>query len=272
MIHHVYSDNRDSLTEDTPNNFQYTLNIPLNHNRISLVSFNIPKSYYLIIDGENTFTLTSGAVDTTYTVPVGNYDVNTFQTAVNALITPSSIAFVRRLGKYVLTSAADSFSCGFERLAGCFGFEVSTTYPFSGGSLTSARIVNFQALTQVYICCDIAYSDTSSSLGNVLHNIYVNQSMDFVNIAFQNSQIHETSRPIVYNSDGREESEQVIPYPVRFKLLDQNHNLIDTNSLPIEMVIKTYRQDNIDKLIRDYVRFLMAKEKRDMESRQNSKP
>ena len=78
-------DSSDRLS-GTTNNF--TINIPMptdNHyNRILVNSAVIPKSFYLIRDGYNTFTLKEGTNLWSITIPIGNYTLTEFTTSIQA--------------------------------------------------------------------------------------------------------------------------------------------------------------------------------------------
>lgn len=50
----------------------------------------IPKSYYLVQSPHNTFTLQEEGINTTMTLPPGNYNLKSFQLIVSAMLTERS--------------------------------------------------------------------------------------------------------------------------------------------------------------------------------------
>ena len=80
------------------------------YNRIILNNAIIPKSFYLIRDGYNTFTLIENAIPINITIPIGNYTLNEFLTQIQALLDDHTfiqftyvMTFSKRLGKFTFT-------------------------------------------------------------------------------------------------------------------------------------------------------------------------
>ena len=58
---------------------------------VCVVEANIPKSYYLVQDGYTTFTLMEDGFPILVTVPIGNYNVNSFAKMLASLMTDISL-------------------------------------------------------------------------------------------------------------------------------------------------------------------------------------
>ena len=82
-IFHVNSANRIS---GTASDFEYKIDLPKNNqfNRVCVVDISIPKSFYMVNEGSNTFEIGGH----TLAVSEGNYSRKSFQITLSALIQP----------------------------------------------------------------------------------------------------------------------------------------------------------------------------------------
>ena len=91
--HYIYINSRDRIS-GTDENFTYNMNFPSDLEFTHVVCLNalIPKSYYLIQNGEleNIFQLDENGTTITITVPIGSYLLNSFKTTIGALLTNAS--------------------------------------------------------------------------------------------------------------------------------------------------------------------------------------
>src|SRR5665647_1597299 len=85
--HYVYVDSRQRLS-GTDSNFTYALNLPADeeYDRVVVLNALIPKSYYLVQTGKNTFQLIEGTSTVTITVPVGDYVLQAWQSTLQTLL------------------------------------------------------------------------------------------------------------------------------------------------------------------------------------------
>jgi hypothetical protein len=109
------------------NNFSYQIQLPPNNDYtyVCLLSAVIPKSYYLVQQGYNSFILRENGIDTTITIPIGNYSATSFRTVVQGLlnnntsqawsysITYPNISTSANTGKYIYTCAGGNPSFVF---------------------------------------------------------------------------------------------------------------------------------------------------------------
>src|SRR3954470_22945414 len=71
----------------THSNFTYQLDYKNeDYDYCVVLQATIPKSYYLIQSGQNTFTLQEGGSAATITVPIGNYSRSSFQSQLQSLL------------------------------------------------------------------------------------------------------------------------------------------------------------------------------------------
>src|SRR5258708_4022068 len=73
--------------------FTYTLDMgpSAKFNRVTAMLINIPKSFYLVQQGFNTFTLQENGLNATVTIPAGNYNIISFQVVLPPLLNAASI-------------------------------------------------------------------------------------------------------------------------------------------------------------------------------------
>ena len=80
-----YIDSRNRLS-GTDSNFTYYLDLGNNKfDNVCLLQGNFPKSYYLIQDGQNTFTLSEDGDSVEITVPIGNYNRTSIKNKIQSL-------------------------------------------------------------------------------------------------------------------------------------------------------------------------------------------
>ena len=89
----------------TSSSFQFKIDLPNQntYNRVILLTAVIPKSYYMVSVGNNTFQINENNVLQTVTIPVGNYTLSAFQTAI-ILAMNTNTTFVYSVAYSSLTS------------------------------------------------------------------------------------------------------------------------------------------------------------------------
>ena len=146
--------------------FKQAVQIPDNeeYDRITVTQASIPVSFYLVQQGQNSFTLTEGGTSVLITVPQGNYNANSFAIAVAALLTshspnnytytmsyPNSYTQVTTgLYTFVVNSVANVISITADiknPLNEQLGFNLGSVNTFTKGvttsTLVSTNVLNF---------------------------------------------------------------------------------------------------------------------------------
>lgn len=244
MLHYYDSAYRENKSEPSTD-FHTIINIPQGHNRMSLMNISIPKSYYLIRSGFNTFTLTdqNTLVVYTITIPVGNYSISELITQLNTLLsTPTNLhitlSFIPLNGKIRWTTGSNRHYVGSFNmyLMRVFGWSTDTkTFIHSNPSVDSENVVNFQSLQSITMTCNIVKSNPYDYQGGILHQILVNSGIDFSYITFETPHPEALSKDIIVDT-----SAHVTPVPVRFSLLDDLEKPLDLNGLDVLFQIYTY--------------------------------
>ncbi len=258
QIFYINSNDRDGGTHS---DFTYTLNIDTNKefDRVTVLSASIPKSFYLIQDGQNTMTLNENGVNITLTLPAGNYTRGSLATVFKNLlnensilaygynVTYSNISVTYDRGGYIFTASnvigsQPEFIFG-EHLAEQLGFLRNTTYPFVNSYLRSPNVCNLANETTLYIHSDICQNREGN---NVLQEIYSSGDATFSYVNFTNPIPMEYSRDLA----GANTSNSF-----RFFLTNENGEIIDTNGINLNFTIMIYKKNNISDLIKGAIKY-----------------
>lgn len=246
LIAYVDSHTRVSGTHTS---FQHTINLPARNNfdSICVLQASIPKSYYLIAKGHNTFVLTENGVATTVQIPIGNYSRRSLATVLGLVLnanSPHNLHYAVTLpnvvtgpetGKFnyhVQNSAVDtgippysvelSFTSDYQPCES-MGFSINSTYTFSAltGDLVSENVCRLQARTNLYIKSDVVDNGGTG----ILQAIFGTEP-DLSIIKFQ-----------VGTSGGIEANRKTLMLnrtnTFTFVITDEDGVLIDTNGLSI---------------------------------------
>ena len=184
--------------------FNFTIPMPSYNEFDSVLVSNaiIPKSYYLIRAGYNTFTVVEEGVSITVPLSIGNYNLNDFlinvKSSLNSVSTLSggissyNITYDKALGKFtficlVPTIIQPKFTFT-NNIYETMGFDKNTTYAFFNNSLQSANVINLNPQEMIYIISDLV----NNSIGQVLEVIPVCNIPDWSFQYFQTTSIHTT--------------------------------------------------------------------------------
>ena len=259
-----YVNSRDKLNQtDTETNFSYSMNIDPHgeFDRVVVLSCSIPKSYYLVQENENTFTLEEVNDQATITFPPGNYNRNSLASTLKSLLNSSSpkgwiysvtydnINLSEDNGKFhiIVSNNTDQPSFIFnEFLAEQLGFAKNKTYTFDSNELISEYVCNLSIETTLYLHSNICQNSEGD---NVLQEIYSNGEATYSYINFQNNIPYEYSKVMASRNPSN---------VYTFSLRDENGYLINTNGININFTIMVFKLNDIDKLIKKAIKYFVA--------------
>lgn len=243
----------------TDSNFTYAINMPklasADGMAVCVMSAVIPKSYYLVASGRNTFTLTENGVSVTITVTPGNYSASSFKTTLVALLNAATmngyvyaLDFDSRTAKYSYTvtgGGAVSVTLPASQGSGLheqFGCTSGATYTFP---FTSPNVVKFQAKDTLLLHSDIM--DTSEN--DVLVDLIASSNTDFSSITYRCTDVVSYAKKLRTVSSGS----------FRFYVTDEDGQPIDLNGLNMVISIRIFHP--LDYLIRNYIDLRVAQVK-----------
>jgi len=255
QIFYINSANRDSGT-----NSYFTFTLPVDsaagYDRVCLLACSIPKSFYVIQAGFNTFTLRENGVDTTISITPGNYSYLSFMAVLPPLLNAASpngwtysMTYPSRLtqpdtGHFTFNVSGNSSQPSFITTTNVheqLGFEENSTNTFVGNSLTSTTVINFAQEETLYIhsnCSDNGQDD-------ILQDVYDANSPPMSYIVYQNTGNVEAYSKRFTNSLCRSFS---------FSVTNENHRLMELNGRNVLMTLLIYRKDNISEVIKEVIR------------------
>jgi hypothetical protein len=257
--HQIFYINSTDRLDGTDESFSFELLIDLsaNYDHVCLLQCSIPKSYYLIQSGFNTFTLREGGDQATVTIAPGNYSYLSFMAVIPPLLNAASpngwtygITYPNRLvspdtglftysvtGNGGIQPAIVTTTNVYEQL----GFLENSTNNFVGNTLISTSVINFSQEETLFIHSDCADNKTD----DILQEIYDNNSPPMSFIVWQNQGTFEAySKKLKLNSSRT----------FYFHLTDENGRLMILNGRNVLYTLCVYKKDNINEVIRQVVR------------------
>lgn len=241
--------NSANRVEGTNTDFSYNIGFPpaSRYTRCCLLQAMIPKSFYNIPSGKNTFVLKEGAFEVTITITPSNYNRKSLKIAVVALLNTNSptgwtyamtypnVSTEGDTGKYTWTVSGNGgvqpsfiFSSSSTIYEG-LGFASSSTNSFSSDSLSSSNVINLSHESSIYIHSDIVTNGTSD---NILQDIYVADSPTFSSIQFIQQNMKTYTKRLSLNDNKSN--------VYKFRITDEDDNVIDTNGVNCVMTILVY--------------------------------
>jgi hypothetical protein len=155
---------------------------------VCLIQASIPKSFYNVPSGYNTFTLRENATSVTVTITPGSYTRINLQSTLATLLTAASPNLLTYTVLYPASTSPDTFHYTFSVnstvIAVQFiltsispfrqlGFESSTTYTFTPGigssTLESVNAINLSYILRAFIKSNLVVDATDSILEELLN-------------------------------------------------------------------------------------------------------
>lgn len=248
---------------ETPSNTEF--------DSMCCISASIPKSFYMVDSGFNTFQISEdgGSTFVTITAPVGNYNVNSFITTMVGLMKPPNttntytITYPNALtsadtGKFTFATTGVLANQPIFRFINKFGFNVqmgfgisntnpsqNTDYTFTANSLTSTNVINMQPSKEIYISCD----SVNDGFSNILQNI-PNDNVPSMGVAtyFQNS-VEANSKPYTKGKDNI----------FRFRIIDEYLDDINLNGLDWTGQFLLYKKQTLINRLKTFISGLVSK-------------
>lgn len=244
---------KDRISGTNTNFLSASIDLGTNqYDSVCLIQASIPKSWYNIPTGYNTFTLRELGLDTTITIPAGTYNKNNLMLVLPSLLTAGSIAlghtWVYTMSYPNIATSADTFkytwsvtgnsgnqpSFIFDLNSQPFrtlGFDPSSTNTFVGSSLTSANCLNFAYILRLFLQSNIC----ADAQDGVLQEILDVGSYPFLStIYFEQFNLDLGAK--AYNRD--------YINSWNFSLVDGYGRLVDLNGVPFAFTLYLYKRND----------------------------
>lgn len=204
-----------------------------NYIYLSVVSCIIPYAFYNINSTNNTLTYDIvGGPQLTFTVPVGNYNINQLLTYINNNWTGYTLTLNLLTNKITITkSAAADFTIYSGGLGNILGF-TSNAYGLAGNSytVTGASVANLYTITNVNVETNLLTYNVSN-ISNQTQNRSILASIPvavapFSLISYENPSMYKTNLYVgEFNN-------------LSVRLLDNNGAVIDMNGVDYTMTLQ----------------------------------
>ena len=249
--------NSNIALNGTSENFSYTFKFhkDVKYDKVVVLAASIPKTYYLIQDNNNTFTLNEGVFNTTITIPIGNYNVNSFKTTLTSLLNANTkISAIYSINNVNFSQTADTGKYTFlvtnnasiqpkfyfnTALYEVMGFNKNSSNTFVGNSLTSVNVVNFSKESTLFIHSNICKTYDN----DILQVIFTSGEPTYSYITFENNSIEEYAQDFISGESNI----------FSFWITDEIGNIINLNGINVNIVLMVYKQNNINEIFKKYM-------------------
>lgn len=216
--------------------------------RIALKQITIPKSWYDVPNGLNTFKLKVGASESVMSIPYGNYTIVTLDTAIKKMFTDASLNI-----SFVYSPLLNKFQCNnntgaviqfeFERgMAHVMGFEKGSkfaTNSYGPGAFETPNCIFLSTVTKLYL--QTSMCDTSDFLQEIIVcPLYPGAAMIF----YENGNYDVNSR--TYTG--------AMHTSHNFRLLDSYGQVVDLNGIDLTFTLVIYKRNNVAELQSEDIR------------------
>ena len=197
----------------------------------TVYSFTCPISFYLINSSNNLLSITVGGITNIYSIPYGNYNVNSFTTTLlNILPAGYTLTMNSIDNKFTLGYTSDFTINSTSTIYKVMGFSANTSYSSTSKSLTFPFTCNFAGITSFNIYCEnIKTKNLDSfdgcSASSIIANIPINGG--------SNGMIYYEKRND-YNFEVKEKTINEL----EISIMDSQENYINFNNQNWSLVIQ----------------------------------
>lgn len=218
----------------------------------------IPKSYYCIREGQNTFIVIENGTPRTITITPGNYSRSTFKTALQTALNngaPSGYSYTIIIpsktqvetGRYTYTvSGNGGIQPVFEMNSGMYeamGFERSSSNEFASDTLVSTTVTNIQPEDTLLLHSDICENNGD----DILQDIYANTSVaPFSNILYECLDIEANSKRLRTSGNN----------VYHFALTDEDGQAVELHSQNIVVTLLFYKANDLSRIAKAFMKMM----------------
>jgi len=218
---------------------------------------NIPVTYYMVVAGQNTFTLVESGSNITVTIPSGNYSVQSFARVLGTTLTAASThgwtytasfpnnASASQTGLYTYNVTGNTGQPSFVFTSNLFelmGFNSNSTNTFVGSTLTSVNVVDFVPENTLYLYSDVIETKDNNT-ENIMQEFYASNIAPYSNIVYQCTAVEAYAKKINKGNSNY----------LHFTLLNENYQNISLNGQPMFLTLLLYKKDNIIDILKKLI-------------------
>ena len=240
---------KDRISGSNSSFFNIPTDLGLNmFDSVCLVSASIPKSFYNMPTGYNTFSVKEGLPTRTITIPVGNYTKNNLLLVLATQLNTGGVGWVYTVSYTNTALIADTYKITFSVTGNSsvqpiftfqlktspfrqLGFDESSVNTFVGSSLSSSNAINLSYILRAFIKSNICRGSTDSILEELL-NIGSFPSLSVM--YYQQFNFDMNTREF--------NTESINSW--QFSLVDSYDNLIDLNNISWAFSVVFYQRNN----------------------------
>ncbi len=267
----LYIESNQREPGGTSHNFNIIYDVPtVDYDSIVLIDASFPKSYYMTDIDNNVFYVSenNGASFVTITMPIGNYNINSFIAVLKSLLKPPTLTGTYNVTYPDTSLLPDTGQLTYSvtgiatqpifRVPNKFGINVQlgldidnldptqfTDIQFTAGSLVSPNTINLQPAKQLYVSLD----SCNDGKTNVLQNISNGQVGTMNIVYFQNTNLEACSKAYTKNADNI----------FHFQIIDEYDNVVDMNGLDWSASILLFKKQTLVPSLNDLIKVIAKK-------------
>lgn len=233
-------------------NFLYRIQVPRKFNRCCVLSASVPKTWYMIQSGYNTFTVTEASGTRTITLPTGDYTKTNFSIKLIELLNTGGIGYTYAISQPDTHTSKFTYSVSnnssyqptftFPNSSVVYrlmGFEYASTNTFASSSLVSDNIPFFQHTNTIFLRSNLQKNENSSLSGDILCQMNCINIPQLTAVNYAAIDILRQSKPFNSGSD-----------TFNFRITDADGFELDLNGIPLNLEIAFYNLDDTNEIIK----------------------
>lgn len=238
------------------------IDMNIEYDRVTVLDIILPKTYYIIPDGYNYFSLTEDDETVQITIPPGNCTRTSLATIIQSLLNSSSPKnYTYTISYENISQTIDTGKLMFkvtnnggilpiltfnDSMYEQLGFNKNSSNQFVYDSLNniyylkSENVININLESTLFLRSTICQDNNN----NILQNIITPLNTSFSYIVFYNQSPYEYSKKFSKNSSNK----------YNFTIINEDGRIIDFNGANIQITIKLYKRDRTNELLSYWIK------------------
>lgn len=251
FIYHLNSNNRlNGEHQDFKVKIELTNGDIRDYDSVVVLSASVPKSYYAIEDGRNTFDLIENSTTTTITITPGTYSASDFVDLIQQLLNDNSsqgwtyaMSINLSTAKYTISvsgNGGNQPSINPKEVYEKFGLLRNTPTAFTGDSLTSINVCDMSPENDIFVHSTLARGANTND--DIIIDLFGSGVPPYGRIQFFNPEVDQYAKDLNKTSD-----------TYRFYITDEDGNIKNLNGVNWTATILFYKKSTIPQKIKDVI-------------------